>query len=105
MERNNKNGLLNLRRKATAIFGTAMAALLGSQNISAAVPAQQFENIGGKTIQAREMGKVKPMPVFKLNGSNLANGKFVAQHSSHSSHSSHNSHSSHYSHRSGGMVS
>ncbi len=101
MDSNKKNGLANLTKKATAIFGAALAALTGIQ-ANATMPTQ-LDNLESKTIQVKEIGKVKPMPVLKLNPNNPENSIFVAQHSSHSSHSSHRSHSSHYSHRSGAM--
>jgi hypothetical protein len=59
--------------------------------------------------EAGQRGKIKPMPILKLNLQNPDLSKFIAQHDSHSSHDSHNSHdshsshSSHYSHDSGGM--
>ena len=98
MDSNKKNGLSNLAKKATAIFGAALAALTGIQ-ANATMPAQ-LDNLESKTIQVKKIGKVKPMPVLKLNMHNPENSQFVASHSSHSSHSSH---TSHYSHRSGAM--
>jgi hypothetical protein len=98
MDINKKNGLANLTKKAAAIFGTALAALTGVQT-TAAIPSQ-LDNLDSKRIQVKEISKVKPMPVLKLNMHNPENSQFVASHSSHSSHSSHRSH---YSHRSGAM--
>lgn len=101
MNSKKKNGLTNLTKKATAIFGAALASLTSVQT-TASVP-EQTDNLESKTIQTKEIGKVKPMPILKLNLNNPENNKFVAQHRSHSSHSSHSSHRSHYSHRSGAM--
>ncbi len=98
MESNKKNGLANLTKKATAIFGAALAALTGF-NANNSIPSE-IDNLENKTIQVKEIGKVKPMPVLKLNMNNPENSQFVA---SHRSHSSHRSHYSHYSHRSGAM--
>ncbi len=100
MENNKKNGLVNLTKKATAIFGAALAALTGVQVNS--TTALQPDNLESKTIQVNEMVKVKPMPILKLNMHNPENSQFTASHRSHSSHSSHRSH---YSHRSGAMFS
>jgi len=97
MDSNKKNGLANLTKKATAIFGAALAALSGTETIAAPV---QSGNSESKTIQIAQITKAKPMPVLKLNMSNPANSQFVALHNSHSSH---RSHSSHFSHRSGAM--
>lgn len=99
-----KNELANLKKKASAIFGAALAALTGIQ-ANATMPSK-FDNLESKIIQFKEIGKVKPMPVLKLNPNNLENSILAGIHSSHSSHSSHrshNSHRSHYSHRSGAM--
>ena len=101
MDSNKKNGLANLTKKVAAIFGAAFAALTGVETTTS-IPAQ-VDNLDSKTIQVKEIGKVKPMPVLKLNPNNPENSQFVAQHRSHSSHSSHSSHRSHYSHRSGAM--
>lgn len=101
MNSNNKNRLANLTKKVTAIFGAAFAALTGFQT-TASIPAQG-DNLDSKTIQLREIGKVKPMPILKLNPNSPENSQFIAQHRSHSSHSSHSSHRSHFSHRSGAM--
>ncbi len=101
MESNKKNGLSNLTKKAAAVFGAALAALTGVQTPST-LPIES-NNSEGNTIQVTEVGKVKPMPILKLNPSNPENSQFIAQHRSHSSHSSHSSHRSHYSHRSGAM--
>jgi hypothetical protein len=98
--KNKKNGLANLTKKAASVFGAALAALTGIQ-ANASIPAQ-IDNLENKIIQVKEIGKIKPMPVLKLNSSNPDNAQFVAQHRSHSSHSSHRSH---YSHRSGAMFS
>ncbi len=103
MNSNKKNGLANLTKKAAAIFGTALAAITGIQ--SNAMVTTPVDNLNGNTIQIKEIGKVKPMPILKLNPNNPENSQFVAQHRSHSSHSSHSAHSSHYSHRSGAMFS
>lgn len=98
---NKKNGIANLTKKATAIFGAALAAITGIQ----ATPslASHESDYSNKTIQFKEIGKVKPMPVLKLNPNDPENSQFVNLHRSHSSHSSHSSHRSHYSHRSGAM--
>lgn len=103
MENIKKIGLANLTKKAAAIFGSAFAALTGVQSTTS-TPAQ-VDNFESKTFQVKEIGKVKPMPVLKLNPNNPENSQFVAQHRSHSSHSSHSSHRSHYSHRSASMFS
>ena len=91
MELDKKNGLVNLTKKATSIFGAALAALTGIQADSSTPVLNTQERI---SFQIRELGKFKPMPVLKLNAKNLYNGVFVAQHSSHASHSSHYSHRS-----------
>lgn len=98
MDKNKKNGLANLTNKAAAVFGAAFATLTGVQTV-ATIPLE-VENVVSKTIQVKEPGKLKPMPVLKLNPNNPESSQFVAQHRSHSSHSSHRSH---YSHRSGAM--
>lgn len=109
MDSNKKNGLVNLTKKASAIFGAAFAALTGVETTTT-IPAQ-VDNNESKTIQVKGVSKVKPMPVLKLNPNNPDNSQFVAQHRSHTSHTSHgshgshSSHSSHYSHRSGAMFS
>lgn len=96
MEKDKKNGLANLTKKAAAIFGAAIVALTG---IQANAPDQtQYDNFESNTIQVRKISKAKPMPVLKLNMKNSQNSVMVANHGSHRSHSSH---SSHYSHRSG----
>lgn len=95
MESNKKNGLLNLTKKATSIFGAALAALTGIQSDSSTVI--KYDNLESTTFQVKGLSKFKPMPILKLNSTNLENGVFIAQHSSHASHSSHRSH---YSHRS-----
>jgi hypothetical protein len=103
---NNKKGLANLTKKAAAVFGAALAALTGVDTNSTMTP--QNDNVESNTIQVKEIGKVKPMPILKLNMDNPENSLFVSQHRSHYSHSSHSSHSSHYSHyshRSGAMFS
>jgi len=101
--KNNKKGLFNLTKKAAAVFGAALAALTGvDANAGTAFPNDNFES---NTIEFKEIGKVKPMPIFKLNLDNPDDSQFVASHTSHSSHSSHRSHFSHYSHRSGAMFS
>ncbi len=98
MDNNKKNGLANLTKKATAIFGSALAALTGIQaNVN--MPTQ-LDNLESKTIQVKEIGKVKPMPVLKLNMHDPENSHFVTSLTSHRSHSSHRSH---YSHKSGAM--
>ncbi len=101
--KNNKKGLANLTKKAAVVFGAALAALTGV-DVNAAV-APQNDNFTSKTIQVKEIGKIKPMPILKLNMENPDDSQFVASHVSHSSHSSHRSHSSHYSHRSGAIFS
>jgi hypothetical protein len=104
--KNNKKGLANLTKKAAAVFGAALAALTGvDANAPTAFPNDNFES---NTIQVKEVGKVKPMPILKLNLANPDASRLVANHTSHyshSSHSSHRSHYSHYSHRSGAMFS
>ena len=95
MDSNKKNGLANLTKKAAAIFGSALAALTGIQ-ANATMPTQ-LDNLESKTIQVKEIGKVRPMPVLKLNIHNPENSQFVANHSSHGSHGSHGSHRSHFS--------
>ena len=100
MDNNSKKGLVNLTKKATAIFGAALAALNGIENKS--IISQPLENAESNNIQFKEIGKSRPMPVLKLNIANLDNSQFVASHASHRSHSSHYSH---YSHRSGAMFS
>lgn len=101
MDSSKKNGLANLTKKAAAIFGAAFAALTGNET-TASIPTQ-VDNLDSKTLQVKEISKIKPMPVLKLNPNNPENSQFIAQHRSHSSHSSHRSHSSHFSHRSGAM--
>lgn len=101
--KNNKKGLANLTKKAAAVFGAALAALTGVDANTAT--SFQNDNFDTNTIQVNEIGKIKPMPIFKLNLDNPDNSQFVASHTSHSSHSSHRSHFSHYSHRSGAMFS
>lgn len=100
---NNKKGLANLTRKAAAVFGAALAALTGVN--SNATMTLQNDNFESNMIQVKEVGKVKPMPILKLNMDNPDDSQFIASHTSHRSHSSHSSHSSHYSHRSGAMFS
>ena len=90
-----KNRILNLTKKATAVFGAALAALTSS-SASATVVNEDVVN-NNNIIQFQAKNTRKPMPVLKLNLNNVENSQFVAQHRSHSSHSSH---SSHYSHRS-----
>jgi hypothetical protein len=98
--KNNKKGLANLTKKAAAVFGAALAALTGVDvNTATTFSNDNFES---NTIQVNEIGKVKPMPILKLNLDNPDDSKFVASHTSHRSHSSHRSH---YSHRSGAMFS
>ena len=92
---NNKKGLANLTKKAAAVFGAALAALAGVDTNAIMTP--QNDNFESNTIQVKGIGKVKPMPILKLNLDNLDESQFVA------SHSSHKSHSSHYSHKSGAM--
>jgi hypothetical protein len=103
MKSNKLNRLLDLTKKTTSVFGAAFAALTGLQFSETSLP--QHEILDNKSIQVNTFGKVKPMPVLKLNAGNLENSQLIAQHRSHSSHSSHRSHSSHYSHRSGAMFS
>jgi hypothetical protein len=98
MENNKKSGFANLMKKTAAIFGASFTALTGIQT-TIALPSQ-LDNLDDKRIQVKEINKVKPMPVLKLNMHNPENSQFVA---SHRSHSSHRSHYSHYSHRSGAM--
>lgn len=100
---NNKKGLANLTKKAAAVFGAALAALTGVDANATMTP--QNDNFESNTIQVKEIGKVKPMPILKLNMDNPDDSQFVASHTSHSSHRSHSSHYSHYSHRSGAMFS
>ena len=90
-----KNGLLNLSKKATAVFGAALAALTSSSANATLVNNEEVNN--NNTIQFQAKNNRKPMPVLKLNINNVEDSQFVAAHRSHSSHSSH---SSHYSHRS-----
>jgi hypothetical protein len=103
MEKTSKKGFINLTKKATAIFGAALAALNGIDNNS--IHSEQSTNQETNTINFKGIGKTKPMPVLKLNFDNPENSQFVASHASHRSHSSHRSHYSHYSHRSGAMFS
>ena len=77
MKSNNKNGLANLTRKATAVFGAALSALTGVD--SNAIISTQNEDFESNTIQLKEIGKIKPMPVLKLNIDNPANSQFVAR--------------------------
>ena len=100
MDSNKKNGLANLTKKAAAVFGAALAALTGVNANATVTPLN--DNFETNTIQVKEIGKVKPMPILKLNLDNPDDSQFVASHTSHRSHSSH---SSHYSHRSGAMFS
>jgi hypothetical protein len=90
-----KNRILNLTKKATAVFGAALAALTSSSANATVVNEDVVNN--NNIIQFQAKNTRKPMPVLKLNLNNVENSQFVAQHRSHSSHSSH---SSHYSHRS-----
>lgn len=106
MESNNSKGLANLAKKAAAVFGAALAALTGV-NANATITPEN-NNFESNTIQVIAIGKIKPMPILKLNLNNPDDSQFVASHTSHrshSSHSSHRSHYSHYSHRSGAMFS
>ncbi len=89
-----KNRILNLTKKATAVFGAALAALTST---SANATLVNEDVINNNTIQFQAKSTRKPMPVLKLNLNNVEDSQFVAAHRSHSSHSSH---SSHYSHRS-----
>jgi hypothetical protein len=92
---NQKNRFLNLTKKASAVFASALAALT-SNSVNAEVNNEiilQNDN----TINYSTIGPKKPMPVMKLNLNNVENSHFVAAHRSHYSHSSHYSH---YSHRS-----
>lgn len=91
---NKKNRILNLTKKATAVFGAALAALT-STSVNATVINEEVTN--NNTIKIQANSSRKPMPVLKLNLNNVEDSQFVAAHRSHSSHSSH---SSHYSHRS-----
>lgn len=98
MENNkNKKGISNLSKKASVIFGLAIAALTGTQAKAAEFPILDLEPT---EIQIGNEKKIKPMPVLKLNPNNPDDSQFVANHSSHRSHSSHSSHSSHRSHSS-----
>jgi hypothetical protein len=104
MDSNNyKKGLANLTKKAAAVFGAALTALIGVD--ANATITSQNDTFELNTIQVKEISKVKPMPVLKLNMDNPDDSQFVASHNSHRSHSSHRSHYSHYSHRSGAMFS
>lgn len=103
MDSTNKKGLANLTKKAASVFGAALAALTGVDANATITP--QNDKFESNTIQVKEIGKVKPMPILKLNMDNPDDSQFVASHTSHRSHSSHSSHSSHYSHRSGAMFS
>ena len=103
MENNQKKRLVNLTNKAAAVFGAALAALTGTGDNSKITT--QNDNFESNTIQLKDVVRIKPMPVLKLNMNNIDDSQFVASHTSHSSHSSHRSHSSHYSHRSGAMFS
>jgi hypothetical protein len=90
-------GKSGLGLKVAMIVSAAIAALgVQKTNATTELPAADNKNIDF----AQETAKPKKMPVLKLNPQNLAQSRFVAQHSSHSSHSSHASHSSHHS---GGM--
>lgn len=100
---NQNNNVTNLTKKAAAVFGTALAALTGLNTEE--VLTTQSDKIESNVIQANGIGKVKPMPVLKLNMDNPDASQFVASHTSHRSHSSHRSHYSHYSHRSGALFS
>ena len=91
----NKKGISNLSKKASAIFGLAIAALTGTQTKAVEFP---LVNLEPTEIQISNNQKVKPMPVLKLNPNNPEDSQFVANHSSHRSHSSHSSHRSHSSH-------
>ena len=97
---NNKKGLTNLTKKAAQVFGAALASLTGVD--ANATMTSQNDNFESNVIQAKIIGKVKPMPVLKLNMVNPDDSQFIASHTSHRSHSSHRSH---YSHRSGAMFS
>lgn len=85
------NGRLNLAKKASAIFGTALTALTVSS-----VEAAQLTptiNTNGATSEIAQR-TIKPIPVLMLNFANPEQSVLVAQHGSHSSHSSHSSHAS-----------
>ena len=100
---NQYKSLTNLTKKAAAVFGTALAALTGVNAEEAMTPHN--DDVESNLIQVNGVGKVKPMPVLKLNMDNPDASQFVASHTSHRSHSSHRSHYSHYSHRSGALFS
>jgi hypothetical protein len=98
-------GKSGLALKIAFIVSAAFTAL-GMQKTAAATNAELAASDDKNIDYSKEAAKPKKMPVLKLNPKNLAQSKFVAQHSSHYSHSSHSSHSSHYSHsshHSGGM--
>lgn len=88
---NKKNGLTNLTEKIATIFGVAFVTLIG---VKANSTVTQIDNLSSKVIETNHFGRVKPMPVLKLNASNPEDSQFVASHASHASHSSHYSHSS-----------
>lgn len=98
-----KNKIDNLAKQTAKIVGAAMAALTGLEH-SDQKPVISG-NADSKIIFFKEIGRSKPMPILKLNWSNLDDSQFVASHASHRSHSSHRSHYSHSSHRSGGLFS
>jgi len=74
------NSNSNLSKKIAMIMAASMSALSVGANT---LPAQSVPS-EGKTIEYKQVKTAKPMPVLKLNFSNPANSKFVAQHSSHS---------------------
>ncbi len=87
-----KHRILNLTKKATAVFGAALAAL---SSTSANATIVNEDVINNNAIQFQAKGTRKPMPVLKLNLNNVEDSQFVAAHRSHSSHRSHRSHFSH----------
>jgi hypothetical protein len=94
---NKKNGLLDLSKKTASVFAAAFALLTGTE-AKASTNVNNSEDISPRAFNIGEIGKIKTMPILKLNIGNPANSRFVANHESHASHSSHDSHSSHSSH-------
>lgn len=98
MDNKNKKSQINFTKKVTSVLVSALAGLTGVVTMTTATYSD--DNFESGANQIKENGKVKPMPVLKLNMDNPDDSKFVASHQSHRSHSSHRSH---YSHRSGAM--
>ena|ERR1700754_1700517 len=93
-----KKGQIHLSNITAAIVGIAAVGIGGSKSENTSF--SQSENLEGSKLTVGQIGKVKPMPVLKMNLNDPSKNQFVASHASHRSHSSH---SSHHSHRSGAM--